>query len=295
MRDYNRRDDLAAKLFKASDLQQRNHQISRFERVITHPVKTCYPRFLESVNLGHRLTTKTFWGGNIEVVLPEKVSTHIWRYGFFEKDVSLFLLGYLQEEMSYLDIGAHFGFFTMLGSHLVGETGRVLAFEPTPTTYQQLLRNVGERTNVETYNYAILDSDSEVIIKDYGLTYCAWNSLSQPRGKTGRLKTKNHITVQAKHIDGFIGKDSDIHLVKIDAESTEMSVLRGMARTLETQRPILIIEVGDFESDDEPTSRRIVNWLQAVGYSPYELNNGNVMKHKPKEHYDYGNLLFIAE
>ena len=75
-----------------------------------------YPRLLLKTGRSQALTATTFWGGRMEIVVPEAVSTQIFRYGFFEEDVCLFLLKSLRPGMVCVDVGAHFGFFTLLAS-----------------------------------------------------------------------------------------------------------------------------------------------------------------------------------
>ena len=48
-----------------------------------------------------------------------------------------------------VDIGAHVGYYTLLASRLVGPSGRVYAFEPSPGVYRALERNL-ERTASRT-------------------------------------------------------------------------------------------------------------------------------------------------
>jgi FkbM family methyltransferase len=295
MHDKKKKEKIITDLGQALLLKQRMCKMNRRERFMTAPMRSYYPRLLECWGLHHRLTTQTFWGEEMEVVIPEEISNEIYKYGFFEKEVVLFLLACLREGMTYIDVGAHFGFFTLLGSYLVGDKGQVISFEPTPSTYQQLLRNIEGRSNVRAYNYAILDREGEVTIKDYGLRYCAWNSLSNPRDKGWGLKAKKHIQVQAQQIDKFMDMNHGINLVKIDVESTEMPVLRGMEQTIRNHRPALIIEVGDFETNNTSSSRKIVQLLLEWGYSPYEINGDEIVPHVVKSRYKSGNLLFVDD
>ena len=56
------------------------------------------------------------------------------------------LLDWLAENVkpgeTWLDVGAHYGYTAIALSRLVGPTGRVFAFEPTPATFAQLVANV---------------------------------------------------------------------------------------------------------------------------------------------------------
>src|SRR5712692_7132722 len=111
-------------------------------RLAPHPWKLVYPQLLLKIGVRHARSAKTFWGGSLDIVLPEAVSTQIWCYGFFEEDVCLFLRRSLRPGMVVIDVGAHFGFFSLLASELVGSEGRIVAVEPMPETFGRLARNV---------------------------------------------------------------------------------------------------------------------------------------------------------
>ena len=72
------------------------------------------------LNKASEIKVKTFWDGEIEVILPEMVSISIWRNGFVESDVTIYLLKYLNNGETFVDIGAHFGFYSLLASSIVG-------------------------------------------------------------------------------------------------------------------------------------------------------------------------------
>ncbi len=56
--------------------------------------------------------------------------------------------------MVFFDVGAHFGYYSLLASTLVGKAGAIHAFEPTPSTFEVLRRNADE-PNVRVDNVAL--------------------------------------------------------------------------------------------------------------------------------------------
>ncbi len=104
--------------------------------------KIIYYKSLMFLNKASEIKVKTFWGGKIQVILPEMVSISIWRNGFVESDVTIYLLKYLNNGETFIDIGAHFGFYSLLASSIVGREGQVLSFEPTASTFRQLSKNI---------------------------------------------------------------------------------------------------------------------------------------------------------
>jgi hypothetical protein len=58
--------------------------------------------------------------------------THGCWLGSYEFDKQVFMAERLRPGGVFLDIGAHVGFYTLLGSRLVGDEGKVISFEPCP-------------------------------------------------------------------------------------------------------------------------------------------------------------------
>src|SRR5262245_18954658 len=48
----------------------------------------------------------------------------------------------LQPGMTVVDLGAHIGYFTLMSARLVGPNGRVYAFEPSPSSFLMLRKNI---------------------------------------------------------------------------------------------------------------------------------------------------------
>ncbi|GAB6194021.1 FkbM family methyltransferase [Desulfocastanea catecholica] len=139
-----------------------------------------------------------------------------------------------------IDIGANIGHYTNKLSELVGPKGRVIAFEPIPTTFKHLTENTlySKHKNITLINAAV--SDKTVIV-----------GMSIPNFASG-LKNyyQSTITSEANETDTFVltfSIDSlqlshNISLIKIDAEGHEPAVFRGLLGLLERDRPVLIVE-----------------------------------------------------
>jgi protein-L-isoaspartate O-methyltransferase len=69
-------------------------------------------------------------------------SARAYRDGLFEPEVTALLRQELQEGWTVLDAGANTGYYTPTAARAVGATGRVLAFEPEPSNFAYLCRNL---------------------------------------------------------------------------------------------------------------------------------------------------------
>ncbi len=169
------------------------------------------------------------------------------------------ILEYLRPGMTFFDIGAHFGYFTLLGANIVREQGQVHSFEPTPSTYAVLMKNVENKKNIITNNKAVYSKQGSIIINDYGLRYSAFNSIFSPRlpGNIVSNLSVNQFKVESVTLDEYVEKNNlKPDFIKIDAESAEYEIIRGMEKTIEKYRPIITIEVGDYDvSQDVPKNK----------------------------------------
>lgn len=271
----------------------------KFRRTLSRPRKMIYPKMLQWAGNTTEVTAMTFWGEPILVVLPELISLTIWRYGFFEEDVCRFMLRVLRPGMNFIDVGAHFGFFTRLASFLVGDTGRVLSFEPTPNTFGQLMRNTVGSDNVLIHNCAAYSRETELTLRDFGLEYSAFNSAFGMRDEDSKSIPQGiEFQARARKVDDVVKERGlpEVDLVKIDAESSELHVLQGMTEIIKRDHPRIILETGDFGLAGVPKTEELIGWLREHGYRPFEIGRDNQLRPATNLNFNFtgSNLLFTV-
>jgi len=160
-----------------------------------------------------------------------------------------------------IDVGANIGHYTVRFSELVGPKGRVLSFEPIPTTFSFLTANVQilVNQNVTLFNMAV-SSNTNVVgmnvpICESGLSNYYQASISQNDPCQVRV-----LTVSLDSLD----IRNRISLVKIDVEGHEKFVIEGMRKLLHRYKPCLVIET---------ESAEVINDLRKYGYSLRKLPN----------------------
>jgi hypothetical protein len=157
---------------------------SRLRRLARHPARTLTARVGREAGrrgLGVPLTGTTFWGDRIRGYAADPVSEHIYRFGYFDADLTAALIRLLQPGMQVIDIGAHTGYFSLLAAALVGRGGRVAAFEPTPRTFRLLAENTAHAAPVQASAAAVSAAPGRVTLADYGPAFAAFNSAVAPR------------------------------------------------------------------------------------------------------------------
>jgi FkbM family methyltransferase len=162
-----------------------------------------------------------------------------------------------------VDVGAYVGFFTLLAAH-ANPTARVFAFEPHPDVYPRLLRNVdlNEVGNVTCVAAAAGDRDGEAELVHVPGGLPTSSSLSAEFMAVHPDVVRTRVPVVT--LDGFLGARAvgSVGVLKIDTEGTEPAVLRGCARTLERDRPIIFCEVLEAAA----TARTLEDLLRPLGY-----------------------------
>ncbi len=99
-------------------------------------------------------------------------------------------------------------------------------------------------------------------------------------------------------MDNYVSTHSIIpDFIKIDAEGAELEILKGMTETLKKHKPMLTLEVGDFNTDPSSisASRQLVDYMLSLDYQCFEYRDEQLTVHEPKETYQYDNLFFMAK
>ncbi|MGO8788233.1 MAG: FkbM family methyltransferase [Terriglobia bacterium] len=149
-----------------------------------------------------------------------------------------------------IDVGAHWGYFTLLAATLCTETGRVYAFEPHPKNFAMLIRNIqaNHLSNVVTVQSAVSDCAGSIQMFEAhsSMGHSLNNHLQEWRATDGASPLA--ISVNAVRLDDFFAHNPvQPRLVKIDIEGSEPLALAGM-RCLIERNPslVLIMEFNPF-------------------------------------------------
>ena len=274
-------------------------QLPRWRRILRSPMHLFISRVACTASryfgITMPITAKTFFNERMTVVLPETVSRKIFLYGFFEEGLTRMILQHLKPGMTFFDVGPHFGLFSLLAARILKGTGAVHAFEPTRSSCEILRNNLSGFSNTTVHNVAVWSKDGSISFNDFGLGYSAFNSLYAPR-RSNIPKEPDRYEVPTISLDNFAREnDTFPDFVKIDAESAEMEILKGMSSMLSTKRPIISIEVGDADVPGAVASKDIVQHILDNGYHAYEAVGNELRPHVIQDQYRYENLLFVPQ
>lgn len=193
--------------------------------------------------------------------------------GTYEAAETIFIRNFLSAGMTFVDIGANIGWFTLNAAKLVGPTGRVISFEPRADTYAALNRSLQDNDYLpfcRAYNNAVGGAPGELLI--------GWHPQLGNPGGTWLLAEKglqdayvnDGAATQATQVvtlDSVIGDDR-VDLIKIDVEGAEPLALSGAVGVLKNQRPTILCEINPslihaISRTDEQT---FVQTIEGFGY-----------------------------
>jgi len=157
---------------------------------------------------------------------------------YYEPELKL-LAQWLSPGAVFVDVGAAFGIYALVGAKLVGPEGTVLAFEPAAATFEVLERNLrlNGAANVRAFRVALADFRGETPLRHEADP--SRNALA-PTGAPYAGET-----VRVCRLDDVVSGLGlrRLDAVKLDVEGSEELVLAGAVRALKAWRPVVIFEV----------------------------------------------------
>ena len=169
-----------------------------------------------------------------------------------------------------IDIGAMIGCYTLVFAKLVGETGRVFAFEPEIENYEILKKNININgyKNTKLAYMAVSDTDGEMKL------YIADGNLGMHTlGKPTNWKPKGVVNVKTVRLDTCFSKSTKVDFLKMDIQGAEGLALKGMERTLRDNKDIkMIIEYSQPELEVLGDPKECLKLLTKYGFNIFEID-----------------------
>ncbi|MBI2100025.1 MAG: FkbM family methyltransferase [Candidatus Vogelbacteria bacterium] len=225
---------------------------------------------------------------NILVRPSSELSRCLYVEGVYEPNEFYFLEQYLKPGMTFIDVGANNGWFSLFASRLVGGQGQVLAIEPSRREVAKIYKNLllNHYPNVRVYQLGLSDHSGEaelLIAEEY---HEGHNTFGRFVYQTG-LKGKERVAVDT--LDNLVKceKIEKVNLIKIDSEGSEFLVLRGADQIIETYRPLILTELFDRSLRNLGNSAKdILGFFKSRSYGLYTFspNTG-----RPEIFRDYDN------
>ncbi|MCX5797830.1 MAG: FkbM family methyltransferase [Elusimicrobia bacterium] len=214
-------------------------------------------------------TVDTFFGERMTLVVPPLGD--IWLYGAdididAEARLTKFLIRDLREGEVFFDLGANLGYYSLLAAKLVGATGCVHAFEPSPFLLPLLRANLKRKPNAQAVDKALSDKTEVTRFFIAPLPFIGTSSL-RPDWQRRTTPTE----VETISLDEYCrSRDVSPSFLKIDVEGLEDKVISGGAELLKRSSPRIALEV--LFNPIQDVYRNSFRLLRDLGYRPSAIN-----------------------
>jgi FkbM family methyltransferase len=169
----------------------------------------------ECVVLGHRMFLD--WNDTLRLS----------KNGIYESMETKLVMETVKDGNVVVDVGAHIGYYTLIFARCVGERGKVYAFEPEPTNFSILSKNVEVNgyKNVLLFQKAVADFNGRTsLFLDDGAN--TGDHRLYPEGN------RKSVEVDVVKLDDIINEK--VSFVKVDVQGVEWRVLKGMRKLIES-------------------------------------------------------------
>lgn len=189
--------------------------------------------------------------------------------GNFERPETAFVGRFLTPGMTVLDLGANQGYYTLLASRSVGNSGRVFSFEPSPRERKALAlhKRLNRCKNVTIVGLAVGAEEREIDLYVVRGHETGCNSLRPPIA----MSESEPVRVKMVRLDDWLQREqvSRVDFIKLDVEGGELDALKGAQALLQRRpRPVVMIEVQDLRT--QPWGYRAKEIIEHLNHKDFQ-------------------------
>ncbi len=199
-------------------------------------------------------------------------AAHVLLDGYWEMWLTIFMCRRIRPGMVVIDVGANFGYYTLLLADLVGPEGHAFAIEPNPVVAALLRQSVmlngfSSRTSIVEAAAGASRAGQVFLYSPNGefKNACVVESPNHVNADHGTLQQVEQVT-----IDDIVSTAPHVDFLKIDAEGAEESIVEGMHQCLTHHKPSLILEFNAARSKEPKLLlQRLTSIYKTIRYLDY--------------------------
>ena len=215
------------------------------------------------------------------------IDWHVFFFGYYEKETNDLLFQYIKTGHVVVEAGANNGTETLLISRIIGEKGKVFAFEPIQHIYDTLILNLklNHCNNVIAEALALGESNESVFFNVLSQDYCN-------QGMSGKYDEKSadeKVEVKQVTLDAWISQTpiSRLDFIKMDIQGAEINLLRGAQKTIKKFRPVIFTEA----TSDFLSIHSLYEEISKYEYDVFNIQTNGILSLMLKETIVEGNWL----
>lgn len=170
------------------------------------------------------------------------LSSHLLLDGYWEMWLTELLAQLVKPGMKVIDVGANLGYFSLLMADLVGSDGQVHAFEPNADLARRMTQSLainGFDGITTVHEQALADTEADVLLVVPTDEPKNAHLLPADHPIAGDVATESRL-MRTRRLDSY-PELYDADIIKIDADTSEMTIWHGMSGILKNGRPLTVV------------------------------------------------------
>ena len=221
------------------------------------------------------------FGYGIELSLEDYIQRSVY-LGTYERRESSLIKRHLTSGMTFLDVGANIGYYSLMAAAVAGPSGRIVAFEPNPHIFNHFKRTIEKNriSHITLEQYALADAAGTC---ELFVPIEAGNNTATMIANEGG----SPVSVPVITLDDYLDRNDIEHVdfMKIDVEGYEPRIIAGAQATIKAKKidAILCEFSGHWLRQDGTTPQDFYEFMRSLGLRASEQRTPNT---------EFENILF---
>ena len=215
-------------------------------------------------------------GYSFQCDLRDTISREVCFTGRYEPQETALIRSILRPGMSFVDVGANWGYFTLLAASLVGPSGRVLSLEPDPRLFSILQQNIARSSLSQVTALELAAAGESGSLTLAGYTERGGN-YGISRIVPTSVESENSFQVESDSLDHILEERGmfSVDLMKMDIEGAEVFAIPGLEDSLTKMRiRRLLLELHPNElAEHGSTAHVVTEKLRSAGYRAWTIDH----------------------
>lgn len=237
---------------------------------------------------------KTIFHFNYQVRLPSNAEFLVFKCKSSLSDIRLirYFLQTLKAEDFFIDVGANYGFYSLLAATKIGTQGRIIAIEPTKDSFDILKLNTEKYLQINAFNVLGSDDNKEYVLYEFQAKHVEYNTIFLDpflsMSKWYRANPPLERRISGVILDQFLAEHNvQPSMIKIDTENSDFKILSGLEKTILHHYPDFILRLWNQHRNNQ-IQLSAIRYLLSKQYVMYGINqDGTLFPMQINELYQY--------
>jgi len=237
---------------------------------------------------GSRALCKSVHGHKLLVDTRDlSLTPHLLTDGYWEHWITDFIARTVEPGWRVIEVGANYGYYTLLLADLVGPSGHVTAFEANPTIASLLSNNIeinGFRDRARGEQFVVADAAGRDVRFRVWKNHIASSGLFATLEQAERFgDSLEEMTLKTTSLDQYFAQGTKVDFIKMDAEGAEPLILRGAERLLRENCAIkVVIEFVPENIAATMDPEAFLDSLSALGFGIFRIDEDATARDKDR-------------